>query len=194
MYKGIRKRKRENLHNTSIVKGRNWLVGCRSWYFISLTWVTSEATNLWIVQDQGSKFACVGSAMTTSTNVQMSSLVSTLLTHWQEELNMVERNACIYYHPTWKPTSHTMATKVLRITSWVLMCSLPWTLECKKWIPIGLMGCVHTHRRIPTIKNWGSPNCVWNVMEKIGEDNWKAWKIGRIVSQTPALGLEHDKI
>jgi hypothetical protein len=31
-------------------------------------------------------------------------------------------------------------------------------------------------------------------MEKIGEDNQKARKIGQIISQAPALGLEHDKI
>jgi hypothetical protein len=30
--------------------------------------------------------------------------------------------------------------------------------------------------------------------KKIGEDNRKAWKIGRIISQAPTLGLEHDKI
>jgi hypothetical protein len=50
-----------------------------------------------------------------------------------------------------------MATKVSQITSWVFMCSLPWA-QRKKWIPIGLMGCVHTNQRILIIEGWGSPN------------------------------------
>jgi hypothetical protein len=86
-----------------------------------------------------------------------------------------------------------MVTKVLQIASWVPMCSLPWT-QCERWIPIGSMGCVHTHRGMPTIEGLGSPSRVRNVMQKIGEDNREAWKIGQVISQTFAPRLKHDKI
>jgi hypothetical protein len=33
------------------------------------------------------------------------------------------------------------------------------------------MGCVHTHQGILAIEGWGSSSHLWNVMEKIGEDN-----------------------
>jgi hypothetical protein len=56
------------------------------------------------------------------------------------------------------------------------------------------MGCVHRHQRISTIEECGSPSCIWNVVEKIKEDNWKAKKIGQIISQMPTPGLKCDKI
>jgi hypothetical protein len=43
--------------------------------------------------------------------------------HRKEKLNVFEGNACNYSHPTWRPTSCTMATKVLQIASWVLVSS-----------------------------------------------------------------------
>jgi hypothetical protein len=42
-------------------------------------------------------------------------------------------------------------------------------VQRKKWISIGLMGCVHMHQGILAIEGWGSPSCVQNVMEKIGK-------------------------
>jgi hypothetical protein len=42
------------------------------------------------------------------------------------------------------------------------------------------MGCVHTHQGMPTIERWGSPSLVWNVMQKIGEDNWKVGKTSQM--------------
>jgi hypothetical protein len=33
------------------------------------------------------------------------------------------------------------------------------------------MGCVHTHRKIPTIEGWGSSSRTQSAMEKIGENN-----------------------
>jgi hypothetical protein len=50
--------------------------------------------------------------------------VNTMLTHQQKELNVVEGSACNCFHPTWKPTSRVMATKVSQIASWVIVCSL----------------------------------------------------------------------
>jgi len=55
---------------------------------------------------------------------------------------MVKRRTCNYFCLMWKPTSRTMATKVLQ-TTWVLICSLPW-VQCTRWISIGLVGRVHT--------------------------------------------------
>ncbi len=49
-------------------------------------------------------------------------------------------------------------------------------MQRKRWISIGLMGCVHMHQGIFVIEEWGSPNCVQNVMEKTGENNQKARK------------------
>jgi hypothetical protein len=106
---------------------------------------------------------------------------------------VIERNACNCFHPTWKPTFRVMATKVLQIASWVLMCLLPWA-QHKRWIPIGLMVCVHTHWKMLITKGWGSPSYIWSAVEKNGENNWKVRKIGQVVSQSLALGLKHDKI
>jgi hypothetical protein len=39
-----------------------------------------KATNPWVVQDWGSKFACVGLAMKMLIKIQMPSLVNTMLT------------------------------------------------------------------------------------------------------------------
>ncbi len=56
------------------------------------------------------------------------------------------------------------------------------------------MGCVHTHRRMPTIKGWGGPNHIQCVVQKNGEDTQNDKKISRIVSQAHASKPEHDKI
>jgi hypothetical protein len=92
----------------------------------------------------------------------------------------------------WKPTARTMATKVLQITSWDQMRSLPWA-QCKKWIPIRSMGCVQTHRKMLTIEGRGNPNHIRNIIEKNKEDNQKVGKISWTINQTPALRPEHDK-
>jgi hypothetical protein len=63
--------------------------------------------------------------MTTLAKVWIPSIISTMSTHQQEELNVVEGSACNCFCPMWKPTSHVMATKVLQIASWVLVRSLP---------------------------------------------------------------------
>jgi hypothetical protein len=44
------------------------------------------------------------------------------------------------------------------------------------------MGCVHTHQGRLATKGCGSPSLIWNVMEKIGENNQKAIKIGQVIS------------
>jgi hypothetical protein len=67
------------------------------------------------MQDRKNKFVYVELAMTTSAKVRMSFLVSTMLTHQQKELNMIKINKCNYFRLTWKPTSHTMVTKVLQL-------------------------------------------------------------------------------
>jgi hypothetical protein len=128
-----------------------------------------------------------------STKMRMPCLVSTMSTHQHEELNMVERSTCNCFHPTWKPTSRAMVAKVSQTTSWVPMHSLPWA-QHKRWIPIGSMGCVHTHREIPTISGWGNPSRIQSIVEKIKETNWKLGKIGQIVSQACTPRLELDKL
>jgi hypothetical protein len=143
---------------------------------LSLAWVTLEATNFWITLDQQSKSIHVGSTMTTSAKVWISFLVKTMSTHRWEEWNIVEGNVCNCSHPTWRSTSRAKATKVSRTSSWVPMCSLPW-VQHKKWTPITLMGCVHTHWRIPTIEGCGNPSHVRNIVKKDGEYNWKVGKV-----------------
>jgi hypothetical protein len=167
--------------NTWIVKGRNWSMGCWLQQFLSLAWVPSGVANLWLAQYQGSKFVRVELVMTMLVKVRMPSLVSTMSTHRQKELNVVEGNACNCSCPTWKLASHIMATKVSWIPSWVPVRSLPWT-QRKRWIPIGSMGCVHTHWGMLTIEGWDSPSRVWNVMQKTREDNQKDGKIDRTIS------------
>jgi hypothetical protein len=61
-------------------------------------------------------------------------------------------------------------------------------MQCKRWRPIASMGCVHTHWRILAFEGCGNPNRVQSVMEKDGEDNWKAKKVGLIINQMPTLG------
>jgi len=119
--------------------------------------------------------------------------VNSMLTHQWEELKVVKRSACSCFHPTWKSTSHAMATKMLQTTSWVHVCSLGW-VQRNKWMLVRSMGCVHTHWRKPTIEGCGSSSYIWSVMEIIGEDNWKVGKIGRTISQAPTPRPEHDKI
>jgi hypothetical protein len=63
--------------------------------------------------------------MIMSVKVRMPSFVSTMSTHQQKELNVIEGNACNCSCPTWKPTSHIMVAKVSQIPSWVPMRSLP---------------------------------------------------------------------
>jgi len=63
-----------------------------------------------------------------------------------------------------------------------------------KWIPIRLMGCVHTRQGRLAIEGCGSISYIRSVVKKIGEDNQKVGKIGQIISQMHALRLEHDKI
>jgi hypothetical protein len=58
-----------------------------------------------------------------------------------------------------------MVGKMSQITSWVVVHSLFWA-QHKRWIPIGLMGFVHMHQKIPIIERCGSPNHVQNIMEK----------------------------
>jgi len=65
------------------------------------------------VQDQINKSIWVGLAMTILAKVQMVSLVNTILTRQQEELNVVERSACGCFCPTWKPPFCAMVAKVL---------------------------------------------------------------------------------
>ncbi len=47
---------------------------------------------------------------------------------------------------------------------------------------------------MPVIEGWGSPHRVRSVVKKIGEDNQKVRKTGRVVSQVLAPGPKHDKI
>jgi hypothetical protein len=120
-------------------------------------------------------------------------LVNTKSTRQWKELNMVEESASNYFHPTWKLAFHTMVTKVLRMTSWILVCSLPW-VQCMKWIHARSMWCVHTHQTRPKIKGCDTPNHIENIVEKTNENNWKDRNIGWIISQTPTPRAEHGKI
>jgi hypothetical protein len=74
-----------------------------------------------------------------------------------------------------------MAAKVLQIASWVLMGLLPWT-QRKRWIPIGSMGCVHTHQGMLVIEEWGSPSGIWSDVQRIGEDNWKVGRTSQVIN------------
>jgi hypothetical protein len=130
--------------------------------------------------------------MTRLAKVQIPSFVITMSNHWWEELKMAKKNACSCSHPMWKLTSCNGDKSV---TNYIMG---PYVLiimaQRNKWIPIRLMGCVHTHQGRPAIEGCGSISRVWSVVKKIGEDNQKVEKIGRITSQMHALRLEHDKI
>jgi hypothetical protein len=63
-----------------------------------------------------------------------------------------------------------------------------------KWIPIRLMGCVHTHQGRPAIERCGSLSRIRSVVKIIREDNRKVGKIVRTINQMPTLRPEHDKI
>jgi hypothetical protein len=94
---------------------------------------------------------------------------------------MDEGSACNCFCPTWKLVFHIMVAKVLQIASWVHVHLLPWE-QRKKWIPIGSMGCVHTHQQILASERWGSPNHIRSVVEKTGEDNQKVKKTNGAVN------------
>jgi hypothetical protein len=120
------------------------------------------------------------------------SFMSTMSTRRWEELNVFERSTCSCSCPQ-ELASCAMATEVSWIASWVHVCSSSWA-QHKRWIPIGSMGCVHPHWRILATKRWGNPSRIWNTVEKTKEVGQKLRKISQIVSQTPTLALEHDKI
>jgi len=134
-----------------------------------------KATNPWIVQYLGSRFAHVGLIITLSTKVQIPPLVNTLSIRRWKKLNVDERSACSCYCPIWKLMSCTMATKMSEITSWIHVCSLPYA-QCKRWILIRSMGCVQTHRKRLVIDGCGSLNYIQSIVEKIGED-WMNYKL-----------------
>jgi hypothetical protein len=48
------------------------------------------------------------------------------------------------------------------------MCSLPW-VQCKRWIPIGSMGCVHTNQKIPRNERSGSLTIFEILWKKLGK-------------------------
>jgi hypothetical protein len=73
------------------------------------------------------------------------------------------------------------------------MRSLSWT-QHKSWIPIRLMGCVHTHWKIHIIEGWGNPSGIRNTVKKTRAINWKLGKIGQIISQTSTFGPKCDRI
>ncbi len=127
--------------------------------------------------------------MTMSVKLWVPYLVNTMSIHQWKELNMVEESAFNYFHPTWNLTFRTMVTKVSRTTSWILVCSLPW-VQCMKWIPIGSMGCMHTHR----MNGCDTYTHIENIVEKTNEDNWKVKKTCWIISQTPIRRAKHGKI
>jgi len=53
-------------------------MGCQLSWLFSLGWATSEATNLWVMQDWGNKSTHVMLAMTMLPKVWMPYLVSTM--------------------------------------------------------------------------------------------------------------------
>jgi hypothetical protein len=73
--------------------------------------------------------------MIMSIMVRIPYLVKTMLIRRRKELNVVEGITCNCLCPTWKLTSHVMATKVLQIASWVHVHSLSW-VQRKRWTPI----------------------------------------------------------
>ncbi len=132
------------------------------------------------------------STMITLAKVRTPFLVSTMSIYRWKELNVVEGSTCVIF-VLWKLTFHTMAAKVLQITSWVLVHSLPWT-QCKRCIPIGSMGCAHTHVEWYLQLRDGviqiAYKMLWKKLGKIIE------RLGRfiVISQVPILGPKHHKI
>ncbi len=68
------------------------------------------------------KYARVGLAMIRSTRVRIPSLVNTMSTHQQEDLDMVETSTCSCSHLMWKPTSCAMVAKGSQIASCMFPC------------------------------------------------------------------------
>jgi hypothetical protein len=122
--------------------------------------------------------------LTTLVKMQISSFMSTMFIHQWEELNVVKGSAYNCFNPMWKPTSCAMAIEVWWTSSWVLVHSLPW-VQCKRWIPLKLMGCMHTHQGRHTIKGCDNPSHVWSNVEKTREYNWKDKKTYQDISQIP---------
>jgi len=155
--------------------------------FLFLVWVTSKVTNLVVAQNWRSKSARVGSIMVMLIRVQMPVLVITMLIRWWKELNMVEGNTYSCFCPTWKPTSCAMATKVLWITSWVLVHLLLW-VQHKRWISIRLMGCVHTHWGILAIEGWGGSSRIQSVIKIMRKIIERLKRLVELQAKHPPLG------
>jgi hypothetical protein len=110
--------------------------------FFGLNWIKSSKI-LELCKNGEINLACVGSVVTMLTRVQIPSLLSTISTHWEKELNVAKGSASNYFWPMQKPTSHTNGNK--NIANYIMSLHVP--MACKKWLPIWLMGCVHTHWR-----------------------------------------------
>ncbi len=118
-----------------------WGVDCnRSFFGFELYW---KQQILELCKIGKNKSTYIGSSITTSTKVQIPYLVSTMLIRWRKELNVAEGSTCNCFCPVWKLAFHATEAKMCWTISWVLVHSLSWAL-CKRWIPIGLMGCVQT--------------------------------------------------
>jgi hypothetical protein len=106
---------------------------------------------------------------------------------------MVDGSTCNCFCPMWKLAFCAMTTKVSQITSWVLVCSLPW-VQHKRWIHrVGGM-CAHILGEACNWRMWFSLSYVQSTMENIEEDDQKARKIGWSISHKFTPRLEHDKI
>jgi hypothetical protein len=80
--------------------------------------------------------------------VRISSFMSIMSTHQQEELNMAKGSAYSCSHPTWKPKSHAMAVKTSEIASWV-----PMGKSMVRWLMFDILKNLHlTLATIPTFK------------------------------------------
>jgi hypothetical protein len=107
----------------------------------SLVWIALKITNSWVVQEWGNKSTCVGLVVTMLIRVRIPSLVSTMSTHWQKELNVAKGSAYNYFLFHAKASISHNGNK--HIANYIMSLRVP--MACKKWIPIWLTGCVHTH-------------------------------------------------
>jgi len=42
----------------------------------------------------------------------------------------------------------------------VTNCIMGYCAQCKRWIPIWSLECVHMHQGILVIEGWGNPSCI----------------------------------
>jgi hypothetical protein len=126
-----------------------------------------------------------------STNVQMPSTKTIMLTHIDINYKVGCKRTWVRSCKMWNPTSFVLDAKASHSESWETIFSPPWA-QWKKWILLGSKGWPQMQCNKPRAKGWGRPNWMHNVVKLFFEINWKKMIIDWTDNHIPTLGPTQD--